>query len=111
MKSLLATMLLVFLVSSVKADQAPQNCYSQVVRQLNSFGPASDYAYRFRGGLEWLLADEPVVSFWGEELQRFEQDYLTLAFAGSYHSGWFEELAIVEPVTCKLVTTINLYSE
>ncbi|MFP5492204.1 MAG: hypothetical protein ACLGG0_11940 [Bacteriovoracia bacterium] len=40
-----------------------------------------------------------------------QQTVFTYEVSGSYHSGWFTDLLIVEPYNCSLITSYNIYSE
>jgi hypothetical protein len=39
------------------------------------------------------------------------QRVFTYRVSGSYHSGWFSDMLIVDPFNCSLITSYNIYSE
>ena len=61
-------------------------------------------------GLE-LPAGEKYVVNTQRVVGPFEEDAILYGYSGSYHSGSFGELAVVDPQTCKIERTIEIYAE
>lgn len=82
-----------------------------VERLIHREGPQTDRMFRFRGGLELLPAGVMIWDFYQNPVASFEEEKLVQYFAGSYHSGWFEEVAVIDPKSCQIEAFFNIYSE
>lgn len=98
------------LICSIQTLSA-QECFDRVVKVIESMGPASDQEYRIKPEPKLLAAGEVLLDFYGNSLVSYNKDKLLYFFSGSYHSGWFEEVAVVNPKTCWVVDFVNIYSE
>lgn len=107
MKHIIALIALFLSIQLTKAN----DCTTRVVEVINKMGPASDYPYRINTEPKLLKAQTPLVDFYGTAVRQYNTDKLLYAFSGSYHSGWFEEVAVVNPKTCWVIEFVNTYSE
>lgn len=110
MKFLSALLICLSLTPFTQA-QASNACDDQVISVINKLGPASDVPYRIDPAPTYLSAGEELKDFYGNVIKTYKNDKLLYSFSGSYHSGWFEEVAVVNPKNCWVIEFVNIYSE
>lgn len=86
-------------------------CYHQVASIITKLAPESDIPYRIDPEPTILPAKEALRDFYGHPVKTYKNDKLLFSFSGSYHSGWFEEVAVVNPENCWVIEFVNIYSE
>jgi hypothetical protein len=93
------------------AGAAELSCKDKITKIINENGPASDVQYKIDELFSLLQAGTSITNLYEEVVKNYPYDVWTLAFSGSYHSGWFQELAVVNPEGCKFIEFVNVYSE
>lgn len=106
-KALLFTAITVLSLNAFALTETSK-CRKQVRYQLRTV--QSDYPVEIGKGLE-LPAGEKYVVNTQRVVGPFEEDAILYGYSGSYHSGSFGELAVVDPQTCKIERTIEIYAE
>lgn len=112
MKSLIALVMLLvsFTISAETSANAGKKCLKKATRDYIKNGNPSDYPIAL--SFEKLLpAGEALLGFQGKEIAKFEEDRLIYSISGSYHSGYFTDLSVVNVQTCETEEIINIYSE
>ena len=90
--------------------QAAIPCLEEIKDHYEDHGQASDYPVSFRFKKE-LKAGDHLTTYWGEVLAVAAEDSISIEITGSYHSGWFSDEMIVNPLSCKVQGIYNTYSE
>ena len=111
MKNLM--IVLTLLVSSVSFAQLHNNsapCESEALAFYEEKGQPSDqpkeitHSHVQTGGL-------PLYDTHHRELKTYPTDTVIYVGAGSYHSGYFQDLIVVDLATCQGLDIYNIYSE
>lgn len=112
MKSLIALSMVLASFTSFADDSsaAGAKCLKKAKRYYYQNGSKSDIPLNFNFD-RVLPAGEPVKGFGEKVLAVFEEDKLIYSVSGSYHSGWFNDVSVVNPKTCETDDLINIYSE
>jgi len=92
--------------SSLTVDK----CLKKVKRYYYQNGQNSDTPLNFSFN-HVLPAGIPLKNSQGKTVALYDEDKLIYSVQGSYHSGWFNDVSIVNPKTCETVEIINIYSE
>lgn len=112
MKSIIALSLA--LVSALSfADQASQlgkKCFKQAKRYYHLNGSRSDIPLGFNF-VELLPAGKTLKIYDERTIAKFEEDKLIYSVTGSFHSGYFNDITVVDPKTCDTDEILNIYSE
>lgn len=91
--------------------QALQKCFKSSKQYYFKHGSPSDSKRSF-DVREYLPAGEPLKGRTAQEVRGiFEIDKLIYIGSGSYHSGYFTDLIIVNADNCGDVQILNIYSE
>lgn len=91
--------------------EALQFCYKVSKKYYFKNGSPSDTTRRF-DSREYLPARTPLRGRTSQDIRGiFEKDRLVYVGSGSYHSGYFIDLIVVNPTTCDDIQIINIYSE
>ncbi len=106
-KALLFTALIVFSLNAFALTETDK-CRKQVRYQLRHV--QSDYPVELGKGLI-LPAGETYQVNTQRSVGPFEVDAILYGYSGSYYSGSFGEMAVVNPQTCKIERTIEIYAE
>ena len=85
-------------------------CQKVVENYYNQHGQPSDYSVNFSFKRE-MDAGKALVTQWGETLTVADVDSISIEVTGSYHSGWFSDEVIVNPLNCEIQGHYNTYSE
>ncbi len=85
-------------------------CFNQARIAYQEEGQPSDLP------LEWgqpitLKAGEPLQRFYDRPLIRFDRDTILYYVSGSYHSGYFQDVVVLDLETCELLDVIQVASE
>lgn len=94
-----------------KECEALHACYKTSKKFYIQNGSPSDTNRGFNIR-EYLPAGSPLKGRTSQDIRGvFDVDKLIYVGTGSYHSGYFIDLIVVNPVTCDNIQIINIYSE
>lgn len=101
----------IFLSLTVSAfAHTPEQCRDRALIEYEISGQPSDVYYTLSDGMV-VAAGTPIRGAQRQELARYTTDVIVYTVSGSYHSGWFQDLMVVDPWNCSLVRFFNLYAE
>lgn len=86
-------------------------CFERVKKSyINQGGNPSDVPYEFSFD-KTLLAREPVMNYQKKPIATYQEDKLIYKVTGSYHSGYFIDVIVVNIENCETLDIYNIYSE
>lgn len=101
---------LLFALSASVFAHTPEQCRDRALIEYEVSGQPSDVYYTLSDGMV-VAAGTPILGAQQQELARYTTDMIVYTVSGSYHSGWFQDLMVVDPWNCSLVRFFNLYAE
>lgn len=112
MKSVIAFAMILTSLTGLANTTAPTNdkCLKKVKRHYYLNGQKSDVPLDIRSS-ELLPAGKPLTDYLNKTIAVFETDKLIYNLSGSFHSGYFVDVIVVDPKTCITEEIINIYSE
>ncbi len=112
MKSLITLTMILASVSSFASPETNlgNKCLKKVKRHYYQNGQRSDIPLRIEFD-QFLSAGTPLKGFQDKKIVVFDEDKLIYSISGSYYSGWFNDVSVVNPTTCETEEIINIYSE
>lgn len=120
--SLIQSLILIFTFNLITSLSYAENCVDKECEALRFCYKTSKKFYTQNGSpsdthrsfnmREYLPAGNPLKGRTAQDVRGvFEVDKLVYVGTGSYHSGHFIDLIVVNPVACDNIQIINIYSE
>lgn len=112
MKFLIVTLLALgaFFAQADTSLNDGSKCLKKMKRYYYQNGQKSDIPLTF-SFVKVLSKGEPLKGYADSTIAVFEEDKLIYSISGSYYSGWFNDVSVVNTQTCETEEIINIYSE
>jgi len=99
-------------MTSSFAQAGNSDCHTRALNYFNEQGPVSTDFQKEVGADSYILpAHKPLYNIHGDFLAIYNEDMEVFRGVGSEHSGWFENAIIVNPVSCHLVSILEIAAE